>query len=477
MRRRVVITGVGPVAAAGVGAASFWEALRDARTGITPIESFDASGFASRLGASVSGVNVRDFVPKSYRKATKVMARDVELAVIAAYLACEDAGLTTRAASEDGAANGTTYPPERVGCQIGAGLIAAETEELTRALVTAVVPDGPEVSAGFSLRAWGTGAGKESTEAAAGGASGGGGMNNLPPLWMLKYLPNMLACHVTIIHGCEGPSNTITCGEASGLLSLGESARVIERGDADCCFAGSCESKLSFMGMLRIQFAGRLGACEPDESAGEVMRPFDPQSRGSILGEGGGIFVLEEREGALARGAAIHAEIVGFGAAHAPGPFPSANLAPPLDAAAIERTGIGPDLGLVDAIHRALGDAHLEPGDIDAIVPRAAGVPLMDHAERMALAEVFGPRLASVPIVPWMHVAGDCCAGSGGVQAAVAAQMLRYQAIPARPGTPGAKVGGLDLSGPARDTPLKHVLACSTAMGGQSAALVLRRGA
>ena len=471
MRRRVVITGVGPVSGAGVGPTAFWEALRDARAGISPIGSFDASGFASRLGGTVSGVSVRDFVPKSYRKATKVMARDVELAVIAAQLACQDAGLVTRAAGEEGTAVQTTYPLERVGCHIGAGLIAAETEELTRALVTATVPEGSEASGGFSLRAWGTGAGKEPGAEASGGA--GGGMNNLPPLWMLKYLPNMLACHVTIIHGCEGPSNTITCGEASGLLSIGESARVIERGDADACFAGSCESKLSFMGMLRIQLAGRLGSCEAQDAWSDVMRPFDPQSRGSILGEGGGILVLEERDKALARGAGIVAEIAGFGAAQAPGPHPSVDIAPPLDAAAAAGSGLGPDLGLVDAIRRALADAHLEPGDIQAIVPRGSGVPLMDHTERGALGEVFGAHLPTVPLVPWMHLSGDCCAGSGGVQAAVAAEMLRYQSIPSRP---GPSVAGLDVAGPARDARLENVLVCCTAMGGQSAALVFRRG-
>src|SRR5690606_32200745 len=176
----------------------------------------------------------KDYVPKSYRKAVKVMARDIELAVAAAKCAVEDARLVTRGALPDGSSEGTTYPASRMGCQIGAGLIAAETDELTAALATAATTaaDGRPT---LDLKAWGDAEG------------GQGAMNNLQPLWLLKYLPNMLACHVTIIHGAEGPSNTITCAEASGLLSIGESVRVIQRGDADLCFSGGAEAPINHM--------------------------------------------------------------------------------------------------------------------------------------------------------------------------------------------------------------------------------------
>ena len=232
MRRRVVITGLGAVTGLGVGFDAFWDGLIAGRSSIGPIEGFDAAGFPCRLAAEVTGFRARDHVPKSYRKATKVMARDIELAVGAADAAVRDAGLVTRGL-EDGE---PTYPGPRIGCNIGAGLIATETDELTSALATATDESGR-----FDLGIWGR-----------------SGMNNLQPLWMLKYLPNMLACHVTIIHGAEGPSNTITCAEASGLLSLGESARVIERGSADMCLAGGTESKVCPMGLVRIGLAGRL---------------------------------------------------------------------------------------------------------------------------------------------------------------------------------------------------------------------------
>jgi 3-oxoacyl-[acyl-carrier-protein] synthase II len=147
MRSHTVITGIGPVSSLGVGADAFWESLQTNTNAVSPIESFDASGFRVRAAGEVRNVNIRDFVPKSYRKATKVMARDTELAVIAAKLAADDAGLKTRGSEDD--ETGFEINPSRVGCQIGAGLIAAETEELARAVVTA-----QDESGNFSMTKW-----------------------------------------------------------------------------------------------------------------------------------------------------------------------------------------------------------------------------------------------------------------------------------------------------------------------------------
>src|SRR5207247_6824319 len=119
-----------------------------------------------------------------------------------------------------------------------------------------------------------------------------------------------------IIHGAEGPSNTITCAEASGLLSIGESVRVIQRGQADLCFSGGAEAPLNHMRMLRMTMAGRMAQTGDDTDGASLIRPYDPGAAGQALGEGGGILILEERSSALARGARPYAEIVGYGAAH-----------------------------------------------------------------------------------------------------------------------------------------------------------------
>src|ERR1043165_5771458 len=406
MDRRVVITGLGTVSGLGVGIGPLWDGLVAGRSALRPISLFDASGFRTRLGSEVSGFSgAKDFVPKGYRKAVKVMARDIELAVAAAKLAVEDAGLVTRGTLPEGSTDAPTYPAPRMGCHIGAGLISAEVDELTMAMATARVPtEGRDT---VDLRAWGNAEG------------GAGAMNNLPPLWLLKYLPNMLACHVTIIHGAEGPSNTITCAEASGLLSIGESVRVIQRGDADLCFTGGAESPLNFVRLTRMDITGRTAPTPADATDGSAfVRPYDDAATGGLLGEGGGILIVESPETAPARKARIYAEVAGYGAAQS---------GPPRDG----WTGVdeGPELdeGFRFAIENALEDAGLEPDAIDAIVPHAAGIPYYDRGEAGALRAVFGSRLGKIPLITLTPALGDCLASSGGLATAVAAKCLAEQ--------------------------------------------------
>lgn len=438
MSRRVVITGLGAVTGFGLGAAALWDGLISGQSRLGPIRRFDASGFRSRLAAEVEGFSAKDLVPKSYRKAVKVMARDIELAVGAAKAAVEDAGLVTKGTSDDGGPP-PTYPYRRVGCHIGAGLIACEVDELSMALATARDDASPT---GFSLEKWGQ-----------------GGMNNLQPLWMLKYLPNMLACHVTIIHDAQGPSNTITCAEASGLLSMGESKRVMERGEADLCFSGGAESKVNPMGLVRMEYSGRLAETGESADGASFVRPFDEKSPGSLLGEAGGILTLEDAGAATARGARVYAELAGFGAGQSPRSGDAAHRSQ----------------GLRWAIENALEDAGVGAADIDAIVPHGSGAPEVDAEEAHALRAVFGSRLAGVPLVTLTPQVGDSMAGAGAVAACVGALCVRNQTLPARLHA-GSPAPGLD-AGPAkqRDGRLRHVLVCTNALGGQNAAVVLRR--
>ena len=228
--RGVVITGLGVVSPGGLGIEELFEGVLAGRRAVKHIDLFDAASFPCRIGGQLDGFSAGKYVPKTYRKAVKVMARDIEIAVAAAGLAVRDAGITSIGIDAENADVDST----RLGCNVGAGLICVDLNELGSAINTAVT-DGK-----FDYQAWG----RE-------------GMNNLTPLWLLKYLPNMLACHVGIIHGAKGPSNTITCGEASGLLAVGEATRTIARGAADVVIAGGAESKLNPMGLLRQSLLGR----------------------------------------------------------------------------------------------------------------------------------------------------------------------------------------------------------------------------
>jgi len=271
--RRVVITGLGPVSPIGVGKDQFLASLRSGRVAVDGIRAFDAAEFPCRIAGEIAEFSCKDYVPKSYRKSIKVMARDIELAVVAADCAVRDSGLKTKGVSD----GEITVDSTRLGVNIGAGLICPDLNELTFALASAS-NDGQ-----FSLEAWG----RE-------------GMNNLTPLWLLKYLPNMLACHVSIIHDAQAPSNTITCAEASSQLAIGEAWRTIKRDCADVCLCGGAESKVNPMGLLRQDLIGRLTRSHNDSPASAV-RPFDAKRDGTVIAEGGAVVQVVDLEATLAQ--------------------------------------------------------------------------------------------------------------------------------------------------------------------------------
>ena len=436
--RSVAISGLGPVSGLGLDIETTWDAALTGRSAIAPITAFDASGFACRMASEVGEFKIRDFVPKHYRKATKVMARDIELAVVAAAGAARDAGLTTRATLEGDDAD-TTYPPSRVGAHIGAGLIACDVDELTAALARSRADDGS-----FDIHRWGE-----------------GGMEQLTPLWLLKYLPNMLACHVTIIHDAQGPSNTITCAEASAALSLGESIRVIQRNAADACFCGGCDSKLNPMAYLRQIFTGRLLDSDAAGDSGAAVRPFDRHAAGTVVGEGGGIVIVEAMDSLQTRGGRAYAEVVGFGASQS------------VDRASHGRKPDAEGSAVAGAIRAALRWAELEPHAIDVVVPNGAGVPEEDAAEIAGLRRVFGDHLSQMCAMLTKPAVGNLGAGAGGLDLALAAKALHEQKLPPLASIENP-IDGADFVTTPPDR-LDHMLVLGLGYGGQTTAVVLKR--
>jgi len=432
--RRVVITGIGVISPVGIGAKAFWENLLAGKVGVRRISNWDPSGFPAQVGGEVPAYKIGDYVPKSYRKATKVMARDIELAVVAADDAFKDAGLKSKAYTET-----PDIPTARFGCNIGAGLINVDLNELTAALTTSRGQGNPNK---LDLKRWGT-----------------DGINNLTPLWLLKYLPNMLACHVTIIHGLKGPSNTITCADASSHLAIGEAFRTIQRGAADLAICGGAETKVLPMSVMRQILLRRVTESHND-SPDQAVRPFDADADGTAVGEGGGLLILEEYEHAKARGAKMYAELVGFGASQ--------------DTFSVTK----PDpkgVSYGKAITKALADANLPPTAVDVMVPCGLGIPGHDHAELAGLHNVFGGGLDRVPMAPIKAQTGNLAAGSG-VDAAAAVLALHHNRIPPAPNTRKSVNGvKLNVRPEARDAEVEVSVSSVYSLGGQNAALVFKK--
>ncbi|MCB9851371.1 MAG: beta-ketoacyl-[acyl-carrier-protein] synthase family protein [Phycisphaerales bacterium] len=439
--KRVVITGCGVATPLGIGIDALWEGLINRACGIKPIAAYDASGFKSTLGAEVPDYKMGDYVPKNYRKSTKVMARDIELAVVSAYHAVKHANLITKCLiARDEATGEPSVDSTRFGANIGAGLICADLQELSGALQTS----GDHATGDFDLQKWGE-----------------DGMTHLTPLWLLKFLPNMLGCHVTIVHDAQAPSNTITCGEASSHLAVGEAYRTIARGSADVCICGGAESKMNPMSVMRQELAGRLVEGR-DADPATACKPFDTSANGMVAGEGGGLLILEELEFAKKRGARILAEVTGFGAATSISSWHE----PESDGA-----------GMTLAIGNALKDAGLKPESVDLITTFSTGINAYDDAEAASLKTVFGER-EGVPAIALKGVLGNSGAGAGAIDLAATVMALHHNTLPPSANTASPSTGGLLRFAQDEPVDVKVTTAVSYAYalsGSQNAAIVIRK--
>lgn len=444
-KNRVAITGLGVATAVGLGIEETFDALVEKKCGIDRISAFDPARFTSQIAAEVRENAVKDCVPKGYRKATKVMARDIELAVTSAYYAVKDAGLKTKCLVDRGDVDGgVDIDSTRFGANIGAGSICADLQELAGALATAV-EDPKAAERVFSLKKWGS-----------------EGMSNLTPLWLLKFLPNMLACHVTIVHDCQAPSNTITCGEASSHLAIGEAYRTIERGAADVCICGGAESKINPMGLIRQSLLNRC-TTEHNDRPHEAVRPFDVKRSGSAVGEGGGLLILENLDRAKQRGARIYGEVIGFGAAANASHW----FTPQPDGRAMSL-----------AINAAMRDAGVGPKDVNLVNPFGLGTKEHDASEAAAIHASLGEVAATVPVLATKGSLGFNGAGSGAIDIAVTAMALYRGVIPPSLNTdePDPACGLNVVRGDPADSTAQIALTLASALsGGQTAAMLIRR--
>ena len=274
----------------------------------------------------------------------------------------------------------------------------------------------------------------------------------------------MLACHVTIVHNAEGPSNTITCGEASSHLAIGEAFRTIARGVADVCICGGAESKANPMALMRQCLGKRLSTS--NDSPKQACRPFGQKRDGTVISEGSGLVILEDLEHARARGARIYAEVVGFGAAN--------DAYTPAQPSRPHPEG----RGMVLAARKALKDADVSADAIDLVSAFACGLVDHDAIEAKAIKTVLGERVGEVPTLAIKGGLGNNGAGSGAIDVIAAVLALYHATIPpaVNADDPDAEFGlRLITNGPV-DAKIDAALCNGYALGGgQNASLVIRR--
>jgi 3-oxoacyl-[acyl-carrier-protein] synthase II len=336
--RRTVFTGLGVLSPVGSDPDTFFAAMKDRKSGVRRLSFADPSALSCQIGGELPEFHPKKVVTnKEHQKAFRMMARTVQMGLVAATAAFRHAGL------EIG-----KIDPDRAGVEFGAGMVASELDDLGRASrVSFVEPDGP-----VSLAAWGE-----------------NGLKEVPPLWMLKYLPNMPSCHVSITLDLRGPSNTHTQSDAASTLALGEAFRILQRDVADVMVVGGAESKMNPLSQTRHNLFQQLSRRNDDPV--HAHRPFDRDRDGSVLGEAAGAVVLEELDHARRRGAKIYAELVTV-------------------ASGFDRPRNG--LLMAKVLRTALERSGATPDDVDHVNAQGLATERSDRWEGRAIHDVFGPK-------------------------------------------------------------------------------------
>ncbi len=423
--RRVVVSGLGVVAPNGIGKSDFWSACVSGQSGVKPITCFDASKHPVRIAGQVPDMDFPRYLPPEHRKSVKIMGRAARFGVVASSLAMQDSGLDI-----------SKIDPERFGVVMGSGMVPVDLGEISPLLCEAFHNEDPNFCNNLGQQ----GAGK------------------LAPLWILKYLPNMLAAHISLVHHAQGPNSTITTACAAGTQAVGEAFRLISRGDADIMISGGSDSRLDPLLMLAYS---ALGALSPaNRAAEEVSRPFDGQRDGFVLGEGAGVLILEELEHAKARGAQIYAEVLGMGTS--------------FDAYSVTKPD--PDAkGAVRAINWALKEARTDASEIGYINAHGTSTRLNDLMETMAIKKIFGEGASQVPLSSIKSMIGHLIGAAGAVEAVALAMTLKTGELPPTINqTQRDPACDLDyVPNNAREIRLRKGLSTSFGFGGQNAALVM----
>lgn len=379
--RKVVVTGVGVVSPIGIGAETFWKNIQAGSSGIKEIKILPGVPVPHRVAGEVSDFD-KKHCGAAHKKSIKVMCREIQLGVASATIALESAGIGEG-----------TVAPERLGVEFGANLMFSPPDELASACYSCV----PENEAEFHFEQW-----------------GGRGMKDMTPLWLLRYLPNMPACHIGIAADARGPNNSLTLEEASGNLVLGEALRILARNHADVMIAGSTGTRLHPVKSVHAVMWDKLADADLSDPA-KLSRPFDRNRTGQIVAEGAATLILEEEEHARRRAVPVLGRLLGAGSA-----------------CVTSRDG-KPDIrrALVLAMTAALRDAGIAPAEIGHINTHGLGSPEGDRWESLAIRDVFGDCATKVPVTALKSYLGNSGSGCGTLEVAGSLLALRQGVIPA----------------------------------------------
>lgn len=410
MRRRVVVTGVGLICALGIGTEEVWEKLLAGTAGVGPITQFDASAFDCRIAAEIRDFDPLNWIPK---KELKKMGRFIQIAMAAADFALGMAALEI-----------TPSIADSVGVYIASGIGGFDVIEREHMKLLQ------------------------------------GGPGRISPFFIPAAIINLASGVISIRYGARGPNSATATACSASAHAVGDSARLIERGDAEVMICGGTEAAITPMGIGG--FAAMKALSTRNDQPACASRPFDAERDGFVVGEGAGILVIESLDHAQKRNAPILAELVGYGmsgdANHITQPAEDGN-------------------GAYRVMQAAIRDAGVEAKQVGYVNAHGTSTPLGDAIETLALKRVFGEHAKKMAVSSTKSMTGHLLGGAGGLEAGVSVLALRDQKLPptinyAHP-DPACDLDYVPNR--ARSADVEYALSNSFGFGGTNAALLFKR--
>ncbi|QJD83430.1 beta-ketoacyl-ACP synthase II [Cohnella herbarum] len=409
MTQRVVVTGMGVVTSLGSDLPTFWNNLLNGKSGISLIEAFDTTEYTTKIAAEI-----KDFDPGVYidKKESRKMDRFVQFGVAASKLALEDSKLVI----------GENADAERVGVIVGSGIGGLGTWEDQH---TILMEKGPR---------------------------------RVSPFFIPMMIANMASGQVSMSTGAKGPNSAAVSACATGTHSIGDSFKMIQRGDADVMICGGAEATIRPIGMAG--FCAMRAMSTRNEEPEKASRPFDVDRDGFVMGEGAGVLILESLEHAKARGAHIYAEIIGYG----------------MSGDAHHMTDPDPD-GAARCMKKAIKDAGIAPEEIQYINAHGTSTGIGDKSETTAIKSTFGDYAYKLAVSSTKSMTGHLLGAAGGVEAVILGLTLKNGVIP-----PTANLDNQDpeldldyVPNKPREADVKVALSNSFGFGGHNATIIMRK--